>query len=100
MKKLALALALTFAAFNLAAHDEHGKTCDIQKGKAISVSGSVSCKGDDCSFVTADAKTTYTVCEMSKADLPKLSASGKTVTAKGHLIKCEGKEKFLIDSAE
>ena len=99
MKKLVLAVALTLATFSLAA-DEHGKSCDMGKGKAVSVTGTVSCKGDDCSCVTADQKTTYTVCEMSKPDLAKLSADGKTVTAKGKLIQCEGKEKLLIESAE
>jgi|ERR1051325_2672810 hypothetical protein len=99
MKKLAFAFALILAAFTVAA-DEHGKGCDMGKGKAVSVTGKISCKGDDCSFLTADQKTTYTVCEMSKPDLAKLSADGKTVTAKGKLIQCEGKEKLLIESAE
>ena len=99
MKKLALAFALTLAATTLAAHDEHGKSCDMDagKGKAISVSGKVSCKGDDCRFQTADAKTTYTLCEMSKADLPKLSESGKTISVTGKLITCDGEEKLRIE---
>ena len=100
MKKLAIALALTISAFTVAAH-ENGKSCDMNaKGKTLSLTGKVVCNGtDDCSFQTADAKTTYAVCEMSKADLPKLSASGSTVTVKGKLITCEGKEKLRIDKA-
>ena len=100
MKKLALAIALSLAATTLLAHDDHaGKSCDMEKGKgkAVSVSGKVNCQGDDCTFVTADAKTTYSICEMSKADLPKLSAAGKTVTVDGKLITCEGKEKLRIE---
>lgn len=101
MKKLAFALALSLAAITAAAHDhDHGKSCDMGKGKEIAATGTVTCKGDDCTFKTADEKTTYTICEMSKVDLPKLSSAAKTVTAKGKLITCEGKEKFLIQSAE
>ncbi len=99
MKKHAFAFAICLAAVTAFAH-EHGKSCDMGKGTAISATGTVTCQGDDCTFKTADAKTTYTICEMSKVDLPKLSSEAKTVTAKGKLITCEGKEKFLIDSAE
>lgn len=99
MKKFAFALALSLAAVTLAAH-EPGKSCDMGNGKAISATGTVTCNGDDCTFKTADAKTTYTICEMSKVDLPKLSSDAKTVTAKGKLIQCEGKEKFWIQTAE
>jgi hypothetical protein len=99
MKKLVFALALTLAAATLSAHDEQGKSCDMKAGagKAISVTGKVICKGDDCTFQTADEKTTYTLCEMSKADLPKLSESGKTVSVTGKLITCEGEEKLRIE---
>ncbi len=96
MKKLILALTLTLAASTLLAGE--GKSCDMQKGskaKTLSLSGTVSCKGDDCTFKTADAKSTYELCEMSKADLPKLSTQG-TVNIKGKVITCEGKQKLVI----
>jgi hypothetical protein len=99
MKKLLTALALTLAATALAAGD--GKSCDMKKGETISMTGKVACKsGDDCTFSTADAKTTYAVCEFSKANLAKLSSSGHTVTVKGKLITCEGKQKLQIASAK
>lgn len=98
MKKLALAaLVLTFTAAGVFAHEKgHEKGCDMGKaGQKISATGKLACKGDDdCTFQTADTK--YTVCEMSKADLPKLSAAGNTITVSGKLITCEGKEKLLI----
>lgn len=96
MKKIALLLSFAFA-LTLAAHENHeeGKSCDMGKGKDVSISGKVVCKGDDdCTFQTAD--TNYTLCEMSKADLPKLSAAGKEVTVKGKLITCDGAEKLRI----
>jgi hypothetical protein len=69
--------------------------------KSISVTGQVVCKGtDDCSFQTADAKVTYAICEMSKAELPKLSESHATVTVSGKLITCEGKEKLQIEHVD
>ena len=98
MKKLASILILCFAATGLLAHDHKDKSCDMagKNAKTLSLTGKVACKGDDCTFQTADAKSTYTVCEMSKADLPKLSAAGDTISVKGKLITCEGKEKLLI----
>jgi hypothetical protein len=97
MKKLILVLTLTLAATSLMAGE--GKSCDMQKGtkaKTLSLSGTVSCKGDDCTFKTADAKSTYTLCEMSKADLPKLSTAGTVVNIKGKVVTCEGKQKLVI----
>ena len=95
-------MTFVLATGTLAAHEhEKGKSCDMKKaGETISLSGTVSCKDDDCAFKTADEKTTYSICEMSKVDLPKLSESGKSVAVKGKLITCEGKEKLVIESAE
>jgi hypothetical protein len=100
MKKLLTALALTLATTALLAAD--GKSCDMnKKGETVSMTGIVACKsGDDCTFRTSDEKTTIAICEMSKADVTKLSASGQTVTVKGKLITCEGKQKLQIDSAK
>lgn len=99
MKKLAIVLALSLAALTAFAHDhkkgDKEKSCDMAKGAAISVTGTVACHGDDCTMKAADK--TYTICEMSNANLPKLASSG-TVTVKGKLITCEGKEKLLIQS--
>jgi hypothetical protein len=96
MKKLILACALILAASTLFAGE--GKSCDMKnaKTKTITLSGTVACKGDDCTFKTADAKTTYDVCEMSKADVPKLATAG-TVNVTGKVITCEGKQKLVID---
>ncbi len=97
MKRLILACTLSLLASTLLAGD--GKSCDMKKSskaKTISLSGTVSCKGDDCTFKTTDAKSTYAVCEMSKADVPKLSSAG-TVNVTGKLITCEGKQKLVID---
>ena len=99
MKKIASVLILCFAATGLLATDHKDKSCDMagKNAKTISLTGKVACKSDDdCTFQTADAKSTYTVCEMSKADLPKLSTAGQTISVKGKLITCEGKEKLLI----
>ena len=38
--------------------------------------------------------------EMSKADLPKLSASAATVKVTGKLITCEGKDKLRIERVD
>jgi type 1 fimbria pilin len=99
MKKLAIAITISLAAATLVAHENHenGKSCDMGKGKEVAIAGKVTCKGDDCSFTTADAKQTFSLCEMSKADLPKLSESGATVKVSGKLITCEGKEKLRIE---
>ena len=98
MKKIAIAFLMLFATATFVAAG-HEKSCDAKgKGEQITATGRVACQGDDCTFQTADAKTTYTVCEMSKADLPKLSASGATVTVRGKLITCEGKEQLLIQT--
>jgi len=95
MKKMILASVLTLAASTLLAGD--GKSCEMKsKGKSVSLSGVVACKGDDCTFKTAT--TTYAVCEMSKADVPKLASAG-TVNVTGKLITCEGKQKLVIDKA-
>ena len=95
MKKLILALVLTLAASTVLAGE--GKSCEMKSnGKPVSLSGTVSCKGDDCTFTTA--KSTYAVCEMSKADVPKLASAG-TVNVTGKLITCEGKQKLVIDKA-
>jgi len=97
MKRLILACTLVLAATTMMAGE--GKSCDMKagaKGKAVSLSGVVACKGDDCTFKTADARSSYLICEMSKANLPKLSTSG-TVNIKGKVITCEGKQKLLID---
>ncbi|MBV8544021.1 MAG: hypothetical protein JO093_08545 [Acidobacteria bacterium] len=95
MKKLILASLLTLAASTLLAGE--GKSCEMKsKGKPVSLSGTVACKGDDCTFTTA--KSTYAVCEMSKADVPKLASAG-TVNVTGKLITCEGKQKLVIDKA-
>ena len=98
MKRLILICTLTLAAASTVLAGE-GKSCDMKAGskaKMVSLSGTVACKGDDCTFKTADAKTTYAVCDMSKADVPKLSASG-VVNIKGKVITCEGKQKLVID---
>lgn len=99
MRKLILACALTLAASATLLAGE-GKSCDMKnaKAKTITLSGTVACKGDDCTFKTADAKTTYDVCEMSKADVPKLASAG-TVKVTGKVITCEGKQKLVIDRA-
>ena len=100
MKKLAIAITISLAAATLVAHENHenGKSCDMGKGKQVSVDGKVACKGDDdCTFTTADAKHTFSLCEMSKADLPKLSAAGTTIRVTGKVITCEGKEKLVIE---
>ncbi len=89
---------LSFTALSLFAGDDH-KSCDMKgsHGKAVSVTGKVTCKTDsDCSLQTAGGKRSYTICEMSKADVPKLSSAG-TVNVKGKLITCEGKQKLVID---
>jgi len=103
MKRIAIAIIISLASFSLLASEEadHGKSCDMGKSQSISLTGKVACKGDDdCTFQTADAKTTYTICEMSKADLPKLSSSGATVSVTGKLVTCEGKEKLVIEKVE
>ena len=99
MRKTIVALVLSAVAVTGFAGDQKdGKSCDTHRGKSVSLSGKVSCtSSDDCTFQSADAKTTYTVCEMSKADLPKLSASGATLNVKGSLITCAGKEKLVIE---
>ena len=86
MKKLILACALTLAASTLLAGE--GKSCEMKsKGKPVSLSGIVACKGDDCTFKTA--KSTYAVCEMSKADVPKLASAGM-VNVTGKLLTSAG----------
>ena len=97
MKNATLTLILFLAALPVVAGDAH-KSCDMNKHteKSVSMTGKVSCKGNDCSFQTAVEKASYTLCEMSKADLPKLSQSGTTVKVTGKLITCEGKEKLQI----
>ena len=98
MKKITMVFLLSFAALSLMAGDDH-KSCDMKAhdGKTVSVTGKVACKAtDDCSFKTADDQT-FTLCEMSKADLPSLSESGATVTVTGKLITCDGKEKLRIE---
>jgi len=98
MKKMTMVLLLSFAALSLMAGGDH-KSCDTkaQHGKTVSVTGKVACKAaDDCSFKTADDQT-FTLCEMSKADLPSLSESQATVTVTGKLITCDRKEKLRIE---
>jgi len=98
MKRTAIVFILSFTTLSLFAGEDH-KSCDMKgHGKAVSVTGKVTCKTDsDCSLQTAGGKQTYTICEMSKADLPKLSASGAMVKVSGKLITCEGTEKLQIE---
>ena len=94
MKKLALTLAIVLASFALAADEHHGKSCEMMNGdgKSVELTGKVTCKdGDDCTFRTADAKSSWKVCEMSKVDVSKLAASD-AVKVKGRLVKCEHDE--------
>ena len=96
MKKLVLILAIVLTTFALAADEDHhhGKSCEMMKGggKSVELTGKVTCKdGDDCTFRTAGAKSSWKVCEMSKVDVSKLSASD-SVKVKGRLVKCEHDE--------
>jgi hypothetical protein len=104
MKKLILILAMTLTAFGLLADEghDHGKSCEMMNGgKSVELTGKVTCKGsDDCTFQTADAKSTWKVCEMSKVDVSKLSASDAAVKVKGRITKCEhakGEEVLVIE---
>lgn len=103
MKKLCLTIAMLLTAAALLADEgHHGKSCEMMKGgKAVSLTGKVTCKdGDDCTFKTADAKSSWKVCEMSKVDVSKLGASTGSVTVKGRIVKCEhdeGEEVLLIE---
>jgi hypothetical protein len=94
MKKLVLTLAFALVATTLFAGEEHGKSCNMMNGgKSVELTGKVSCKdGDDCTFQTADAKSSWKVCEMSKVDVSKLGAAAGSVTVKGRLVKCEHDE--------
>lgn len=99
MKRTAIVFILSFTALSLFAGDDH-KSCDMKgsHGKAVSVTGKVTCKTDsDCSLHAAGGKQSYTICEFSKADLPKLSASGAMVKVSGKLITCEGAQKLQIE---
>ena len=99
MKKTTISLILSFVAVSLVAGENH-KSCDMKShnSKKVSVTGKVSCKSEtDCSFLTADPKVSFTVCEMSKADLPALNASGATVQVTGKLFTCDGVEKLQIE---
>jgi hypothetical protein len=91
MKKLVLTLALALAATALIADEgHHGKSCDMDHGgKSVELTGKIACKDkDDCTFRSTDAKTNIKVCEMSKVDVSKLSASGAAVTVQGKVVKC------------
>lgn len=99
MKRATIVFILSFTALSLSASDDH-KSCDMKgsHGKAVSMTGKVTCKTDsDCSLQTSGRKKPYTICEMSKADLPKLSASGAMVKVTGKLITCEGAQKLQIE---
>lgn len=100
MKTFVLACTLLCSALPLAAGKQKGCEMNTPRAKALSASGKVSCKAGDCSFRTADGKTSYALCEMSKANLPKLSRSGAVVTISGKLFSCEGKEKLQILKVE
>lgn len=96
MKKLVLAAAILLAAFATTADESHhsGKSCEMKNGggKSVQLTGKVTCKGgEECTFRTADAKSSWKVCEMSKVDVSKLSAS-EAVKVKGRLVKCEHDE--------
>lgn len=95
MKKLVLTAALLLAAFAVTADESHhkGKSCEMMNGgKSVELTGKVTCKGgEECTFRTADAKSSWKVCEMSKVNVSKLSASD-AVKVKGRLVKCEHDE--------
>ena len=104
MKKLVITLALAVAATALVADEGHsGKSCDMgHGGKSVELTGKITCKEkDDCTFKSADAKSSFKVCEMSKVDVSKLSASNAAVTVKGKIVKCEhdNEEVLLIEHA-
>jgi hypothetical protein len=101
MKRLLIILAITLVSAALVADEgHHGKSCEMKNGgKTVELTGNVSCKGgDECTFRTADAKSSWKVCEMSKVDPSKLTSG--SITVKGRIVKCEhdqSEEVLLIE---
>jgi len=103
MKRLPLMLMLLLVFTATAAFAGQGKSCDANKAKSVSLTGTIATNADGAKiFRVADSNKTLTLCHKTAESVLKLGASGETLQVKGKVVACDESEgeELVIETAK
>ncbi|HEX6084227.1 MAG TPA: hypothetical protein VF266_06865 [Thermoanaerobaculia bacterium] len=102
MKRLPLILMLILV-FTATAAFAGGKSCDVNKTKSVSLTGTIATNADGAKiFRVADSNKTLTICHKTASKVLEQAANGATVQVKGKVVSCDEAdgEELVIESAK
>ena len=103
MKRLSLILGLILIFTASMAFAGGGKSCDANKTKSVSLTGTIATNADGAKiFRVADSNKTLTICHKTASKVLEHGANGATVQVKGKVVSCDEAdgEELVIETAK